>query len=162
MNYRIAGPSDFKQLANLRWDFRMESGEEKAAMTREEFICKCVEFFETKAEGGYHVYWVAVEDDEISAQVFVHIVDMIPRPCKIDDRFGYITNDYTVPGRRNKGIGTKLLGKVREWAREEDLELLIVYPSERAVRFYERSGFKLENDVMELKLREYYSEEWVK
>ena len=162
MNYRIAEPSDFKQLANLRWDFRMESGEEKAAFPRGEFVKKCVEFFESKNGGGYHVYWVAEEAGKIIAQVFVHIVDMIPRPCRIDDRFGYITNDYTIPERRNQGIGTVLLGRVIEWARDEDLELLIVYPSERAVPFYERSGFSSENDVMELKLREYYSEEWVK
>lgn len=40
-----------------------------------------------------------------------------------------------------------------------DLELLIVYPSEHAIPFYERVGFKSENDVMELNLREYYSED---
>ena len=101
------------------------------------------------------------KNGEIISQVFVHKVDMIPRPCKIDDRFGYITNDYTKPEYRNQGIGSKLLGEVIKWARNEDLELLIVYPSERAISFYERAGFRAENDVMELTLRDYYSEDWV-
>ena len=162
MKFRIANENDFETLANLRWDFRMETGEERAAMSREKFVEECVEFFRSKAGGGYHVYWVAEVGDEIIAQVFVHIVEMIPRPCRIDDRFGYVTNDYTKPEHRNQGIGTLLFEKVIEWAKDNDLELLIVYPSERAVPFYERLGFESENDVMELTLREYYSEDWIK
>lgn len=161
MNYRIANESDFEQLANLRWDFRMESGEEKAAMKRKYFVEQCVEFFEQKSKGDYHFYWIAEKDGEIISQAFVHIIDMIPRPCKIDDQFGYITNDYTKPEYRNQGIGSKLLDKVIKWAKGEDLELLIVYPSERAIPFYERAGFESENEVMELTLRDYYSEDWI-
>jgi hypothetical protein len=52
--------------------------------------------------------------------------------------------------------------RAKQWARDEDLELLIVYPSEGAVTFYERAGFCAENDVMELTLREYYSLTWSK
>ena len=162
MKFRIADKSDFEQLANLRWDFRMESGEEKAAMSQEEFIKKCVEFFEEKAKSNYHFYWVAEENGEIISQIFVHKIDMIPRPCKIKDQFGYITNNYTKPEYRGRGIGTRLLEKVIKWSKDEDLELLIVYPSERAQKFYEHSGFEMENEVMELTLREYYSEDWIK
>jgi GNAT superfamily N-acetyltransferase len=161
MNYRIAKQEDFEQLARLRWDFRMESGEEKAAMSKAEFVEKCLEFFEKKSGSDYHFYWIAEENGEIIAQVFVHKIDMIPRPCKIDDQFGYVTNNYTKPEHRGQGIGSKLMARVIEWAQAEDLELLIVYPSERAVPFYERAGFRTENDVMELALREFYSDEWV-
>jgi GNAT superfamily N-acetyltransferase len=162
MNFRIADKSDFEQFANLRWDFRMESGEEKAAMSREKFVKRCVKFFEEKADDGNHTYWIAEEEGEIISQIFVHKIDLIPRPCKIKDQFGYITNNYTKPKYRGKGIGTRLLEKVIEWAKSEDLELLIVYPSERSHTFYERVGFKAENEVMELTLREYYSEDWTK
>ena len=162
MNFRIAEEKDFEQLAKLRWDFRMESVEEKAAMPQEEFIDKCIKFFKEKPQNGYHIYWIAEENGEIVSQVFVHKIDMIPRPCKIEDQFGYITNNYTKPEYRSLGIGSKLLQKVIEWATAEDLELLIVYPSERAIPFYQRAGFKTENEVMELTLREFYSEDWVK
>lgn len=161
LNFRIAEKSDFEQLANLRWAFRMENGDERAAMSQKEFVKKCVEFFEAKADGDYHIYWIAEEEGEILSHIFVHKIDMIPRPCKIEDRFGYITNNYTKPEFRGKGIGTRLLEKVIEWAKAEDLELLIVYPSEKSQSFYERKGFKTENEVMELTLREYYSEDWI-
>jgi len=42
MEFSIATKNDFEQLASLRRDFRMETGEECAAMSKEEFITKCV------------------------------------------------------------------------------------------------------------------------
>jgi GNAT superfamily N-acetyltransferase len=152
--YRIATEQDLTQLAHLRWDFRMEGGE-IPVVGKDEFIETCTSFLKRGLESRYQVYWVAEESDEIISQIFVHKIDMVPRPCKIDEQFGYVTNNYTKPAYRNKGIGSKLMRRVIEWAKDENLELLIVYPSEEAVTFYERAGFYAENDVMELRLREY-------
>lgn len=160
MNYRIATHEDLTQLSELRWDFRAEDGDEIPVVGRNEFIKACVSFLKQGLENGYHVYWLAEENMEIVAHIFVHKIDMVPRPCKIHDQFGYITNNYTKPEYRSRDIGSELMRKVLEWAKTEDLELLIVYPSERAVSFYERAGFSLENEVMELRLREFYSSEW--
>jgi hypothetical protein len=45
------------------------------------------------------------------------------------------------------------MDKVNKWAEEKDFELLIVWPSEEAVRFYERKGFSNQNEIMEKILR---------
>ena len=160
MIYRLADESDFEQLAGLRWDFRMEDDGEHASMGKVEFVARCVEFLRRGSNSGYHTYWIAEDSGEIVAQIFVHMIDMVPRPCKLEDRFGYITNNYTRPQYRNRGIGSGLLKRVVEWSRDEDLELLIVYPSELAVPFYQRGGFTMENEVMELRLRDFYSPDW--
>lgn len=160
MEYRLAGKEDLRQLAELRWDFRMEDGEEIPVVSKSEFVETCTSFLKQSLESGYHIYWLAEEFGEIIAHIFIHKIDLVPRPCKIKDGFGYITNNYTKPAFRNRGIGSELLKRVIEWSRDEDLELLIVYPSERAVGFYERAGFCAENDVLELKLRDYYSADW--
>jgi ABC-type antimicrobial peptide transport system ATPase subunit len=47
-------------------------------------------------------------------------------------------------------VGSKLMDKVKAWCCERNMEELIVWPSERSVRFYERAGFKTKNDVMEM------------
>jgi len=156
MKYRIATERDFPQLAQLHWEFRHEDGSEQSVVSHDEFIEACTAFLKRSSESGYHTYWIAEHDNEIIAQVFVHKIDLVPRPCKIQDQFGYITNNYTKPAYRNQGIGTALMNQVVQWAKDEDFEVLIVYPSDEAVTFYARSGFKAENDVMELKLREYY------
>jgi len=162
MNYRTGTDEDLTRLAELRWDFRMEGGDESPAVSKSEFIEACASFLKRGLETGYHVYWLAEESGEIVSHIFIHKIDMIPRPCKIHDQFGYITNNYTKPEHRNRGVGTELMKRVISWAKEEDLELLIVYPSEKAVSFYGRAGFYSENDVMELRLREYYSPGWSK
>ena len=162
MQYRIATERDFPQLAQLRWEFRQEDGSEQAVVSQDEFIQACIGFLKRGLENGYHTYWVAEEAGEIIAHIFVHKIDLVPRPCKIQDQFGYLTNNYTKPAYRNQGIGSALMNRVVAWAKDQDFELLIVYPSDEAVTFYERVGFKLENDVMELRLREYYSLQWGK
>lgn len=150
------------QLAELRWDFRMEGGDELPAVSKSEFVEACLLFLKRGLESGYYAHWLAEEGDEIVSHVFIHKIDMIPRPCKIHDQFGYITNNYTKPAYRNRGVAPELMRRALDWAKDEDLELLIVYPSERAVSFYQRAGFYPENDVMELRLREYYSPSWSK
>jgi GNAT superfamily N-acetyltransferase len=160
MKYRLATKQDLLQLAQLRWDFRNEDGEEKPVVCRNEFLKVCVKFLYQGLDSGYHTYWLAEKDDQIIAHIFIHRIDLVPRPCKLKDQFGYITNNYTRPEYRNQGIGSKLMDHVKQWAEEEDYELLIVYPSADSVSFYERAGFMEENDVMQLEIREYYSTSW--
>jgi GNAT superfamily N-acetyltransferase len=69
------------------------------------------------------------------------------------DEYGYVTNVYTRPEYRGLNIGSKLMDYVKDWATEIDFEILIVWPSSKAVNFYERKGFKSDNDVMELVIR---------
>lgn len=154
MNYRIAEVEDFERLAELRWEFRAEGGE-VPLLDKSEFISRCVAFFESASKSGFHTFWVAETDGEIIGNLFVHRVDLIPRPCRVEDAFGYVTNNYVVPSYRGRGTGRALIEKVREWAENEDLELLIVYPSERAESLYKSLGFTPDNDVLELRLREY-------
>ena len=160
IQYRIATDHDLVQLAQLRWDFRNEDGDEQPVMSQQDFIERCTHFLKHGLVSGYHTYWVAEQDGEILAQVFIHRIDLVPRPCKLEDQFGYITNNYTKPAYRNQGIGSELMRYVKDWAHAQDLELLIVYPSDDAVTFYKRAGFRSENDVMELQLREFYSPSW--
>lgn len=160
MQYRLATEEDLPQLAQLRWDFRNEDGSETPVVSHEAFLNNCLDFLKRGLESGFQTYWLAEQDGEIVAQIFVHKIDLVPRPCKVQDQFGYITNNYTKPAYRGQGIGSKLMEYVIQWAKNEDFELLIVYPSDEAVPYYERAGFSTENEVMELKLRAYYSPGW--
>jgi GNAT superfamily N-acetyltransferase len=80
----------------------------------------------------------------------------VPRPGRFSghNRYGYVTNVYAEPEVRGQGIGSRLLERVVEWAREQGLQFLIVWPSEESVRFYERGGFRASPDALELQLDE--------
>jgi GNAT superfamily N-acetyltransferase len=161
ITYRIAESKDIAQLAKLRWDFRNESGDESPAVSFEDFSRFYANFFKQGLESGNRVHWLAEMDGEIIATIVVQKIDMVPRPCKLKDQFGYITDNYTKPAYRHRGIGSVVINKVKEWATEQDLELLIAWPSEGAMTFYKRAGFYAENDILELRLRNYYSPEWI-
>jgi GNAT superfamily N-acetyltransferase len=152
---RPATQEDAPALAQLRWDARAEDGSEVPAVDRVSFLAECSEFFRRGMAGGSQAYWIAELQGSIVAHVAVHRIDLIPRPVKIVDQFGVITENYTQPALRNQGIGSLLLKHVIDWAANQDYELLIVYPSERAVPFYERHGFQHSGEVMELRLRPY-------
>lgn len=153
MIYRIANENDFPQLAGMRWDFRQESGEEIAVVEKVEFLEQCLNFLYKESEN--YTYWIAENDGEIVSHIFVHRIKLVPRPCRINDSFAYLTNTYTKPEFRGRGIGAKLLQNVINLAKEEDFELLLVYPSEESFNFYGRLGFENDNDVLKLVLRDY-------
>lgn len=153
MIYRTATESDFPQLAEMRWDFRQESGEEIAVIEKAEFIEKCLEFLQSEVEN--YTYWIAENDGEIISHIFVCRIKLVPRPCRLEDSFAYLTNTYTKPAFRGKGIGGELLQQVIDWAKDEDFELLLVYPSEETINFYGRLGFENDREVLKLVLRDY-------
>lgn len=153
MKYRLATSADLKALAELRWAFRTEDAETPNRVKKEEFIAACVQFLTDGLSSNQWVYWIAEDENEIIAQIFVQCIKTVPKPERLEDMYGYVTNVYTKPSYRGQGIGFNLMKRVKDWAEAEELETLIVWPSERSRTFYERLGFKSENDIMEYELR---------
>ena len=153
-NVRRATEAEAAALAALRWDFRAEDSEEPA-VSFGEFEAAYTTFFLEGIRSDRRAHFVAEIEGEIVGHVVVQRVPMVPRPKRLDDDWGYITDNYIKPDHRNTGLGRRLLEEAIAWSRREDLELLIVWPSEQAVGHYARAGFAAENDVMQLSLRDY-------
>lgn len=156
MIYRQAVEKDLKELAEIRWDFQHESYEVSTEISKEAFLEQCILFLKDGLNKGEWVYWIAEDSNTIVSQIFVRKIRKVPKPQCLIDEYGYVTNVYTRPHYRNKGIGKQLMEQVKQWAVNCDLEILIVWPSSEAIQFYERAGFKGENDIMELVIREDY------
>lgn len=154
MDYRIANEKDFSELANMRWDFKMEGkNAEVNCYNKEEFLKECIDFFKQGFKERTWTHWIATNEDTIISNVAVHHIRKVPKPNRYIDEFGYVTNVYTRSEYRGQNIGSILMDYVKDWAIENDFEILIVWPSSKAVNFYERKGFSNENDVMELVIR---------
>jgi ribosomal protein S18 acetylase RimI-like enzyme len=152
IEYRIATPADLPQLAAMRWDFRLE--ERAAAHNKETFLPACVDFLQRKMAENW-TYWIAATEGQIVSHIFVCRIDKVPKPNRLQDADGYVTNVYTRPAYRGRGIGSALMRRVTAWAQEQDLGTLFVWPSAASVRFYERAGFAGQSEVMECHLRPY-------
>lgn len=156
----IAQAQDGPALARLRWEFRTTDGEEVPAVSWEQFVAEYLKFFHQGREDGSRCYWIARHGEELIGHLLVQKVLMVPRPCKVQDAWGYLTDNYVRPANRGQGVGRALLEHAIAWAQEQDLELLIVWPSEEAVGHYQRAGFSAEHQLLELRLRDYYDPGW--
>lgn len=79
------------------------------------------------------------------------VIDPLPRPIKDNSAWGYLTNTYTIPTERNKGIASGLLRLVKNWIKQRGLETVIVWPSDQSIQFSERGGFDVDNEIQQLK-----------
>jgi len=115
----------------------------------------CAAFLQQGLREQRWTYWVAQQDTQIVSHIYIQRVPKVPKPNKLDDALGYVTNVFTRPAYRGQGIGTQLMIHVLRWASEQDLESLIAWPSETSVRFYERAGFRGSPDMLEYAVRPY-------
>jgi GNAT superfamily N-acetyltransferase len=136
---RQASLDDVPELAELRRSFTSE--DPPTGKPRADFDDA---FRAVVGEGlrvGSWVVWVAESEGEIVAHAFVAVVPKVPRPVETPRRIGYLTNVYTHPDHRGHGLGEMLLAATTDWARQQGIELLIVWPSERSISLYRRHGF---------------------
>ncbi len=151
MVYRQATEKDIPMLSEMRWE---HEGEEEGhfEISKEDFISECSLFLINGLRNGSWVYWIAEDDNSVVANIYINRIRKVPKPQKLFAEIGYVTNVHTKVEVRNNGIGTKLLEKVRQWASDNKIELLFIWPSQKSLSFYERQGFSIHNEIMELKL----------
>jgi GNAT superfamily N-acetyltransferase len=143
---RRATEDDAEELARLRWEFSLptQQAAQPFADFREPFRAFLMDGFAT----GQWVAWVAESNGQIIGNVYLQLVPKIPRAGRFGYHWGYVSNVYMIPERRGAGIGAALMAEVQAWALREQLEFLVLWPSERSVPFYERAGFALDQDAL--------------
>lgn len=148
--YRTATLADGHELARLRWIF--SSAEAQQAEPLEAFIPNFLTGFLRPAleSGLWAVFVVEQKPGRLIGNIYLQIIRKIPRPARRRNTYGYITNVFIEPEWRNGGVGGVLLEQVISWARERDLEFLVLWPSELSVEFYKRHGFSQGGEAMEL------------
>jgi GNAT superfamily N-acetyltransferase len=150
MNFRLAADSDLPELAGMRWDFRTELHPAPQGARRADFISPCVDFLRDALASGHWAIWIAEEESQIVSHIYVQRVRKMPRPGKLFAEFGYVTNVFTLPAYRSQGVGAALMDSVKQWARQEGLEMLILWPSQKSGPFYYRAGFRPSPEALEL------------
>ena len=149
MIYRKATGDDTSELSKMRWEFQTESNENKTIWTKEKFIEFCEVFYVNIIDSTNWLFWVAEDNDKIISHVSVHIINNIPSPNRLINKWGYLTNSYTKKEYRNQGVGSKLIEHAIKDVKSNDIETLIVWPSDKSFQFYKRTGFTENNCIME-------------
>ena len=148
--FRGATEKDFIVLAQMRWDYQFEKESVDPIVSESGFLKTCVDFMEAGVASGEWVIWVAEVDGIIISHVFLRVIKMLPKPHKPISSFGNIRNVYTRPEYRGQGVATELIKRVIDYSKNVGLEKLILWPSDVAVGLYQKFGFQVENEIMEL------------
>lgn len=135
----------------MRWGLVGEY-DDIESMNKEEFSIEFMKFLEEETGKNYTAF-VATIENEIISNIYLGILSRTPSPIKDGKSIGYITNVFTKKEYRNKGIGGKLMDSVIDYAKNDDCEVLFVWPSEGSITYYQRAGFSGENEIMQRGLR---------
>lgn len=145
---RLADASDAPALAVLRYALRSSTG--VATEPETEFLRRCTAWMEDRLRSDAWYCWVAEENEQLLGAVWLQLVEKIPNPRSEAEHHAYLTNFYVDGSARGKGIGTRLLRKVIDWCQTRDVHAIILWPTERSRSLYERHGFAVRDDLMEL------------
>jgi GNAT superfamily N-acetyltransferase len=145
---RLADASDAPALAVLRYALRSSTG--VATEPKSEFLKRCATWMEDHLQSDAWHCWVAEADEQLIGAVWLQLVEKIPNPRSEAEHHAYITNFYVEKRARGSGIGSQLLRAVIAWCQTRDVHAIILWPTERSRSLYERNGFAVRDDIMEL------------
>ena len=147
---RLASDSDAPALAKLRYALRSSMG---GAVTEPEaeFLQRCAEWMKEHLKAGsVWQCWVAERNEELIGCLWLQLVEKIPNPRSEPEHHAYITNFFIQEFARGRGIGSELLASAIAWCNTRDVHAVILWPTERSRSLYQRSGFAVRDDLMEL------------
>jgi len=147
---REATPDDAPGLAALRWEFRSERP--GLVEDRDEFVARCAAWMRGQLTTNLQWRaWVVVDGAAIVGQLWAHLFEKLPNPTTERERHLYVSNVYVTPRIRG-GVGSRLVQTVLDWAAAQNVDRVILWPSDRSRTMYKRFGFETPDDILELKL----------
>jgi len=150
LTVRSATAADAPVLARLRYDFRSEH--RAPAEDEDTFLARCeVWMAERLAGDAWWHCWVAEADGEIVGNLWLYRIEKLPNPVAEPEQHAYVTNVYVLPEQRNGGVGALLIEAALDWCRREDVDAVLLWPSERSRSFYGRYGFGVRDDLFALR-----------
>ncbi len=145
---RLATPADAAALAALRYEFRSST----AAVVEAEpgFVARCAEWMARRLhEDSSWRCWVFEADGELVGNLWLQLIEKIPNPAAELETHAYITNVFVRPAARSAGVGEALVDAALTFCREQLVDSVILWPTDRSRTLYARHGFAVRDDVME-------------
>ena len=149
---RSATLNDAATLARLRYALRSSTG--KTTEPLADFITRCIAWMEPRLkQPAAWQCWVAEINGQIFGAIWLQLIEKIPNPQGKAENLAYITNFYVEEQTRGRGVGSQLLRTAIEWCTAHDVSEVVLWPTDRSRTLYQRHGFAVRDDVMELVVR---------
>ena len=148
-----AAAGDAELLAEMRMEMRRERETALCRLPDEEFYRHNLEFFRTHLADGSFISYIAWDGDRAAACSGLSLQVHPPTYENPTGKHGYITNMYTRPAWRRRGIAKLLVDKLVETAVREGCAQLFLNASPMGRPLYLRYGFAPVDGEMSLTLR---------
>ena len=89
-------------------------------------------------------------EEAAKKELWLQLVEKIPNPRSEPEHHAYLTNFYVEEFARGKSVGSQLLSTAIAWCETQDVHAVILWPTERSRSLYQRRGFAVRDDLMEL------------
>ena len=148
MQYRPARAEEIEQLAQLRKQQLMDEGQQPNCNMDRELHA----FFAQGMQEDTLVEWVAEENGVLVATAAVIFYPFPPSFTNPRGIRGYVTNVYTHPAFRGRGIAGDLLRQLMAEAKKREAPILMLSASAMGRPVYEKLGFVGYESWMKLSL----------
>lgn len=148
LSYQFATGSHVPQLVELRVEFlALIDGEPRDRASLAEALRV---YFEKNLASGEHVAAIAVEGDRVVGVAGLVYHRYPPSGDNLGGVRGHILNVYTVPTHRRRGIATRLMEMLIEYARTHGCQRVTLHAVAEARGIYARLGFRAVDSEMRL------------
>ncbi len=135
----------------MRYEFR--AAQNPAVESLEAFVARCEPWMAERLDpGSAWRCWVAEREGAIAGHLWLQVIEKIPNPAPEREQHAYITNVYVEPSGRGAGIGGKLVEAALAFCREQRVDSVILWPTDRSRPLYLGHGFVQPDDILELVL----------
>jgi len=151
--FRLATITDINQLVELRLAMQIEVNGPRDASVLKAYRDSVLEYFDRALRQGSYVSAVADVSGKIVSANGLIFYEKPPSLTGAYGRVGYVTNVYTAPEWRGKGLASELMRLVVEHARSVGTDKLHLGATDAGIGVYERVGFKpVRFPALELKI----------
>ena len=152
MKKRLADINDVPILVKLRKQQLIDEGLPPIPNIDTNIDKQLADYFTSAIADGSFISWVMENDDEIIATSGLCFYLLPPNFSNTTGRTAYVTNMYTKPEYRRKGIAAELLNMVIDEAKLRGYKVIRLHTSEFGKSIYERAGFVDTDGYMALRL----------
>ena len=147
--FRRADAGDAELLARMRLEMRRERETAACELSEAEFLRCNVEFFRRHLADGDFVSFLAFDDGEAAACSGLSLQVHPPTYENPSGRSGYVTNMFTRPAWRHRGLAKQLVDRLVAAARAAGCAKLYLNASTMGRPLYEKYGFRpVENEMV--------------
>lgn len=147
---RLATLDDVDELIGLRIDFLKEVGRLKAGVDGGELGVAMRDYFVRKTPAGEFLSWVAENEGAIVATSGVTLFERPPNGANMAGLEAYLSNMYTVPSWRGRGVGTALVTTIVAYLKATSVRRIWLHATEQGRPVYAKAGFVPSETDMEL------------